>query len=224
VSPDLDDTVARPPRPRDRVVELGPDLDDTVTVQRPVTAPVRTAPPTAVAVPIPAPVPVYLPGPPAHPPQLVEPELVEPQRYALPTGGSEIPDLSGNVWSQPLPEKPRPFRIMLDDGTIVPLDEPVYVGRRPSVPRIHPGGVPLLVTLNSPLREVSSTHLVLTTVGGAVVASDLKSTNGSIVRVPGAAPHTLLGGESVVVTPGTIIELGDGNSIEVLGQDDATPD
>ncbi|MBW4032218.1 MAG: hypothetical protein HIU88_06095 [Acidobacteria bacterium] len=219
MSPDLDDTVARPPRARHRVVELGPDLDDTVTVQRPVTAPIPMAP-AAVAVPTPVPVPVAVPvsvGP-ADPPQ-----LVEPHRNVTTTEGSDISELAGNVWSQPLPEKPRPFRISLDDGTIVPLDQPVYLGRRPSVPRIHPGGVPLLVTLSSPLREVSSTHLVLTTVGGAVVASDVKSTNGSIVRAPGAAPHTLLGGESVVVTPGTIIELGDGNSIEVLGQDDSTP-
>jgi hypothetical protein len=228
VTPDLDDTVAHPPRPRERLVELGPDLADTVTVQRPVTAPVATAVAVpAVAAPAPAaPEPAAVPPAPvplAVPPAVPLP-LVEPLRNPPLTGAADIPDVSNNIWSEPLPEKPLPFRIVLDDGTVVPLEEPVYLGRRPSVPRIHPGGVPLLVTLDSPLREVSSTHLALTTVGGAIVASDLKSTNGSIVRVPGAAPHTLLGGESVVVTPGTIIELGDGNTIELLGPDDVTPD
>ena len=29
-------------------------------------------------------------------------------------------------------------------------------------------------------------------------------------------PRTLIGGESAVVTPGTVIELGDGNLIELL--------
>ncbi len=191
---DFDDTVAQPPRPHERIVELDADVEDTVTWQRPVTEPV---------VPVDRPVP------------LVEPKRTPPPALA----GSAIPDVSDNIWSEPLPEKALPFRIRLDGGTLVPLDQPVYLGRKPSVPRIHPGGTPLLVTLDSPQREVSSTHLALTTVGGAIVARDLKSTNGSIVRVPGAAPHTLLGGESAVVTPGTIIELGDGNSIELLGPD-----
>ena len=191
---DFDDTVVPPPRSHERIVELDADVEDTVTWQRSVTKPVA---------------PVELPVP------LVEPKRTPPPALA----GSAIPDVSDNIWSEPLPEKALPFRIRLDGGTLVPLDQPVYLGRKPSVPRIHPGGTPLLVTLDSPQREVSSTHLSLTTVGGAIVARDLKSTNGSIVRVPGAAPHTLLGGESAVVTPGTIIELGDGNSIELLGPD-----
>jgi hypothetical protein len=129
------------------------------------------------------------------------------------------PDVSDNVWSQPVPERPRPFRLRLADGTLLPLDQPVYLGRKPSVPRIHPGGVPLLVTLDSPQREVSSTHLELSMVGATIVASDARSTNGSVLRIPGAAPRTLIGGESAVVTPGTVIELGDGNLIELLGPD-----
>jgi len=48
------------------------------------------------------------------------------------------------------------------------------------------------------------------------VASDARSTNGSVLRIPGAEPRTLIGGESAVVTPGTVIELGDGNLVEVL--------
>ena len=185
---DLDDTVARPPRVRKPVAKASDDLEDTITVQRPIGLP---------------------------------PALIEPPR---PEVAAPVPDVTDNVWSQPVPERPRPFRLRLADGTLVPLDQPVYLGRKPSVPRIHPGGTPLLVTLDSPQREVSSTHLELTTVGGAIVASDTKSTNGSVVRVPGAAPRTLLGGESAVVTPGTVIELGDGNLIELLAPDpDAAP-
>ncbi len=96
------------------------------------------------------------------------------------------------------------------------LDRPVYLGRRPSLPRVHPGGDPLLVTLASPGREVSSTHLTIGAVGGTIVARDMLSTNGSIVRVPGADPRTLLRGESAVLMPGTVIDLGDGNELEVL--------
>jgi hypothetical protein len=223
MSPDLDDTVARPPR---HVVERASDhldVEDTVTWTRPATAPIvlpSALTETDATNSIPEATTVQTP------PALVEPPSATtgPGTWSgtasrlppPPATGSAIPDVSDNIWSEPIPDKPLPFRILLDDGTLVPLDQPVYLGRRPSVPRIHPGGIPLLVTFDSPQREVSSTHLELTTVGGAIVATDLKSTNGSIVRVPGAAPHTLLGGESAVLTPGTVIELGDGNSIELL--------
>ena len=206
---DLDDTVVRPPRPP-RSAALGApaaeDLEKTITVQR---AP-RAAATTPPVVPI---EPVALVEPPAPLPSSdVQP--VDPAP-ALPPA----PDVTDNVWSQPVPERPRPFRLRLADGTLVPLDQPVYLGRKPSVPRIHPGGVPLLVTLDSPQREVSSTHLELSMVGATIVASDARSTNGSVLRIPGAAPRTLIGGESAVVTPGTVIELGDGNLIELLGPD-----
>jgi hypothetical protein len=62
-------------------------------------------------------------------------------------------------------------------------------------------------------------------VGSTIVASDAKSRNGSVLHLPGGAPRTLIGGESVVVTPGTVIELGDGNLIELLAPErDAAAD
>lgn len=147
------------------------------------------------------------------------PALVEPPPPAPAGASAPVPEVRDNVWAQPLPERLRPFRLRLADGTLVPLDQPVYLGRKPSVPRIHPGGTPLLVTLDSPQREVSSTHLELSPVGGTIVASDARSTNGSVLRIPGAEPRTLIGGESAVITVGTVIELGDGNLVEVLAPD-----
>jgi hypothetical protein len=85
----------------------------------------------------------------------------------------------------------------------------------PSPPRIAVGGRPRLVRVPSPLGEVSSTHLELRQEGAMVIATDLRSTNGTRVRLPGAAPVRLRQGESIVVTPGSLIEIGDGNVIEV---------
>jgi hypothetical protein len=118
----------------------------------------------------------------------------------------------------PAPESaaPAPFRALFADGTEVALDVTVYVGRRPSVPRIHTGAEPRLVTLPSPGKELSATHLELKVVGGALVASDMRSTNGTIVQLPGAAPRTLIRGESVVVVPGTRIDLGEGAVLDIL--------
>lgn len=195
---DLDDTVARAPRASRQVPTTSDDLEDTITVQRPPESPL-----------------VQLVDP-ARP---LPPALVEPPSPAPAGASAPVPEVRDNVWSHPLPERSRPFRLRLADGTLVPLDQPVYLGRKPSVPRIHPGGTPLLVTLDSPQREVSSTHLELSPVGGTIVASDARSTNGSVLRIPGAEPRTLIGGESAVVTAGTVIELGDGNLVEVLAPD-----
>jgi hypothetical protein len=102
------------------------------------------------------------------------------------------------------------------DGVIVNLDLTVYLGRRPSVPRIASDRRVRLVAVPSRQKEVSATHLELRLTGDAVVATDMRSTNGSTVTVPGSTPRTLLRGESAVVTPGTVIDLGDGNLLEVL--------
>lgn len=98
----------------------------------------------------------------------------------------------------------------------IEMDVPAYIGRRPSSPRIVTGVVPRLVRVPSPLSEVSGTHLELRQVGGSIVVTDMKSTNGSIVVVPGSAPRKLRQGESVVVSPGTLVDIGDGNIIEIL--------
>lgn len=119
----------------------------------------------------------------------------------------------------PSPEPPPtpPAQVRLPDGSIADVaGGPVYVGRRPTLPRVTEAGVPQLVTVPSPGREVSSTHLSISAVGGAVVVRDMLSTNGTVIKTPGVPARTLLRGETAVVTPGTTLDLGDGNVIEVL--------
>jgi len=106
------------------------------------------------------------------------------------------------------------FRI--GNSQIVLLDAIAYVGRKPSTPRVVRGGVPRLVRVQSPTQEVSSTHLELRQVGTTVVAQDLHSTNGTMLAVPGHPVRALRPGESVVVTVGTLIDIGDRNVIEIL--------
>ncbi|MGN6324789.1 FHA domain-containing protein [Pseudolysinimonas sp.] len=121
--------------------------------------------------------------------------------------------------SAPPTEPPPPLapRVRMPDGSSLEIDlGTVYVGRRPALPRVPASGVPRLVTVPSPGREVSSTHLALSAMRGAVVVRDMLSTNGTVVKAPGAPARTLLRGESAVLTPGTTLDLGDGNVIEVL--------
>jgi hypothetical protein len=49
-----------------------------------------------------------------------------------------------------------------------------------------------------------------------VIVTDLKSTNGTIVAIPGFSAQKLRQGESVVVSAGTVVDIGDGNLVEIL--------
>ncbi|MBX3194458.1 MAG: FHA domain-containing protein [Microbacteriaceae bacterium] len=119
--------------------------------------------------------------------------------------------------TEPLDPPGAPYRIRMSDGVVVGLDLTVYLGRRPSVPRIASDRRVRLVAVPSREKVVSATHLELRTSGGVVVATDMRSTNGTIITPPGAPPRTLLRGETAVVVPGSRIDLGDGNVLELLG-------
>jgi hypothetical protein len=96
------------------------------------------------------------------------------------------------------------------------LDVPCYIGRRPSPPRVVTGLAPRLVRVPSPHQEVSATHLEVRQLGASVIVTDLRSTNGSVVMLPGSVPRKLRQGESVVVSPGTLVDIGDDNIIQIL--------
>jgi hypothetical protein len=108
------------------------------------------------------------------------------------------------------------YRIRVGDQRPLALDAPVFIGRRPVAPRILVGMPVQLVRVASPRSEVSGTHLEVEQQGSSVIVTDLKSTNATVVLMPGTAPLRLRQGESVVVTPGTVVDIGDGNRIEIL--------
>jgi hypothetical protein len=157
------------------------------------------------------------------PPPLVEPEI---KPVVVERSGIELTAevRSEDVSTQPYTRgeydeatfNPKMFFRFRIGRTVVWLDAVSYVGRRPSSPRIIYGQMPRLVRVPSPKQEVSSTHIELRQLGASVVLTDMRSTNGSIVFPPGGDPRKLRQGESVVATPGTLVDIGDGNVIEIL--------
>ena len=119
---------------------------------------------------------------------------------------------------------PVDYSFRINDDAPVLLDLPTLIGRRPALPRIMRGSPPKLVSVPSPRKEVSATHLELRQQGALVIVTDLRSTNGSVVRMPGRSPLILGRGESLVVAPGTVVDIGDGNLIEVLPLQRVEPD
>lgn len=133
---------------------------------------------------------------------------ITPSRHAAP------PPL---VTPPPAPEPKAVYAFRVGArGVIVTLDRAAYIGRRPSRPRIPTWDSPRLVRVPSPSGEVSASHLEVRQRGSSVVVTDLKTTNGSVVRAPGRDPVALARGESLVVAPGTTIDIGDGNIVTIL--------
>jgi hypothetical protein len=114
--------------------------------------------------------------------------------------------------TQELPVPATAFRVLGGEAGVI--DRPVIIGRSPKPPRMPQGEV-ALVRVDSPAEVVSATHLELRREGFRVVATDLRSTNGTVVRSP-AGVRRLRPGESVVVAPGTTLQLGGDTIVEIL--------
>jgi hypothetical protein len=152
-----------------------------------------------------------------HRPETPTPAEGSPALHVLPPPLPAIPAHPAHP-AHPVPGAEN--AVSLPDGRLVVLDRPVYVGRSPRSPRITSGLVPELVAVASPRREVSATHLEIQQEGRAVVVRDLGSTNGTRVRIPGAAPSLLSPGSSLVVAAGTLLDLGDEIVLEIVARED----
>lgn len=104
--------------------------------------------------------------------------------------------------------------VRIDGGEPRTLDRPMRIGRQPSGPVAGAEQwEPLRVS--STHDRVSSSHLELRRTGDLLIATDLRSTNGTVVR-HGPTSRRMRSGESLVVTLGTIIELGGVTIVEIL--------
>ena len=116
----------------------------------------------------------------------------------------------------PTPETQQAAAFRVGDKPPERVDTAVYIGRQPRSPRITGPTLPRLVRVDSPSREVSATHIELRPTSDGLVLTDLESTNGTVIRQPGSGVRRLASGESLAVVPGTLIDIGDGNVIEIL--------
>lgn len=230
---DIDEDTVVPAKPGHPAQAAGPEhAEQSATPAEPehLAGPAETEPPTAPQTPEP-----HFSSEPLSDeilPELVDPVTPTKQRRVplttqrlreslktapmSPSPASAAASLLAVPPAQPAPTVRSVHSFRIGDRTPVSLDIPAIVGRHPRAPRIPGRELPRLVRVSSPLNEVSGTHLQLRQNGASVVVTDLRSTNGTIVRMPGARPLKLRQGESVVVRPGTLIDIGDGNVLEIL--------
>lgn len=127
-----------------------------------------------------------------------------------PIPGQEI---APDVVSQPVAS------LVFSTGDVVAVDRTVLVGRAPEARRFASHDQPHVVTVPSPHQEISSTHLEIRPGAGAdhgsAIATDLGSTNGTVLAQPGLDAEELKPGIAVSLIPGAVLDLGDGVTIQV---------
>lgn len=136
--------------------------------------------------------------------------LSHPDFDRPPIPGQEI---APDVVSQPVAS------LVFSTGDVVSVDRTVLVGRAPEARRFASHDQPHVVTVASPHQEISSTHLEIRPGAGAdhgsAIATDLGSTNGTVLAQPGLDPEELTPGIAVSLIPGAVLDLGDGVTIQV---------
>ncbi len=109
---------------------------------------------------------------------------------------------------------PRPVlgALRLSLGDVIALDRDVVMGRNPRTDFAGHDGEerPHVVKLPSADGDISRTHLRVTLDGWHVMVTDLNSTNGTLVTLPGRDAEQLRPGEPVPIRPGTVVTLAEG--------------
>lgn len=140
-----------------------------------------------------------------------------PDRHSNPPGAQKCRVCAQPVAPQPPRPLPRPVlgRLRTSDGSVADVDRPVIIGRAPS-DQCADGPLPRLLTVRSPQHDISRSHLQVAPDGWALTATDLGSTNGTLVMWPGSGRSDLLAPSQPTPIPiGTRLELGDGVSVMV---------
>jgi hypothetical protein len=115
------------------------------------------------------------------------------------------------------PRPPAPGRVRMSTGQVIALDRTVVIGRRPRSTRVSGTDLPHLVAVDSPQQDISRSHVELRAEGESIVATDLRTTNGTTLLRPGTDPVRLHPGEGTVVVPGDVLDLGDGITVAIEG-------
>ena len=115
----------------------------------------------------------------------------------------------------PAPAAAPRLYLLLPSGAREPLNQPIRIGRAPSVSKMSGDLVPRLVSLGGADQDVSRNHVHFTVEGDTVVVTDLHSRNGTLVALPGKPAQKLRQGEPTAVIVGTVVDLGSGITITV---------
>ncbi|HET8778809.1 MAG TPA: FHA domain-containing protein [Agromyces sp.] len=137
------------------------------------------------------------------------------ERAAQPVDETPAGGLAVAEAARPAPAATASLR--MPDGALEPLGPGVVLGRAPSVSQVSGGRLPRLVTIGAGDPDISRSHVRVSVEGDTVVITDLHSRNGTHVVAPGKAPVKLRAGDPTPVLAGTVVDLGGGWTVQVVG-------
>ena len=106
--------------------------------------------------------------------------------------------------------EPPPVRgLQFSDGRRLIVDRTVLIGRDPKVGDSTPDDQPAVFAVDSPKRDISRTHLRISTDGARVLLEDLNSTNGTEVTPANGSAFLLEPGEPALLEDGMVVSIGD---------------
>jgi len=108
-------------------------------------------------------------------------------------------------------------RVRISDGRVVELERTVVIGRRPRSTRPAETELPTLVAVDGPQHDISRNHVELRAEGETILAVDLDSTNGTLLRRGAQDPVRLHPHEPTIVVDGDVLDLGDGVTLSFEG-------
>ena len=141
------------------------------------------------------------------------PALVCPEGHVCPPTGAFCRRCGAPLPSDPVPvSRPVLGVLRLSLGDVITLDRSVLMGRNPRTDFDDAAGAerPHVVKLPSADGDISRTHLRVSLDGWHVLVTDLGSTNGTLVTLPGRDPQQIRPGEPVLIQPGTLVVLAEG--------------
>ena len=223
------------------VVEFGTPVPAAEPEPEPIVVPDPTSEPEPDPEPEPEPEPAAVAEAAPEPPADAPLHFGEPADDPTPTGETPV---VADEWSDrdgqtqigaPVPDFDRPpipgqevapevvsrpvAALVFSTGDVIAVDRTVLVGRAPEARRFASHDQPHVVTVPSPHQEISSTHLEIRPGAGAdhgsAIATDLGSTNGTVLALPGLDAEELKPGIAVSLVPGAVLDLGDGVTIQV---------
>jgi len=109
--------------------------------------------------------------------------------------------------------RPARGRIRISDGNVVELERTVVIGRRPRSTRTSDADLPALIAVDSPQHDISRSHVEIRAEGEHVLATDLGTTNGTVLLRGGSDPVRLHPHEPTMVVDGDVLDIGDGVTI-----------
>lgn len=97
--------------------------------------------------------------------------------------------------------------LRLSTGDLITLDRSVVIGRSPQPNRMVGDERPHIVKVSS--KDISREHVEIKLDGWHVLVTDLGSTNGTWVALPGREPQRLRDREPLPIEPGTTVSLAE---------------